>query len=160
MSTSHAVGTAPVLTMKGKALVILDKVAWTFAYQFVTVLFAAGTVGLYAGQSYARALDSAAFTAIITLVTALILVLGNVTAKVRGVAAVAIPIVLTFLQSALGTMSADTFTHSVVHTDWKGAFAVAFVATLPSAIKVFLSHANVNTIGTTAVLAHSDLVQG
>lgn len=107
----------------------LDRAARTFLQQFVAILTLGGSGALLAHQSWAPALDSAAFAAAVTVITTyatLKLTINNplLDHLVR--------VGKTFLQSMGGTLAASQV-FSLTHADWKGAIAVA----IPVAISAF-----------------------
>ncbi len=134
--------------MNAKLLLIGEKVAWTFAYQFVAVLFTVGTANLYAKQQWLAAADSAGYAALVALVTSIVTITASLKLAARFDALWRI--VLTFGQSFAGSLLAGATT-SFIHVPWLGALGVAVAATVPCVLKVLASLANPSTIGASVV---------
>lgn len=135
-------------TFQKYAIDPFERAGSTFAQQFALFLLAAGG-SLLVSQNFLAAADSAAFAAVIALITSYVLILTGL--KVTGWFDIGRRVVLTFGQSLGGTLAADNITHSVVHAGWTGALAIAVnvagVAFLKSLVGLSLPH----TIGGSVV---------
>lgn len=122
----------------------LERAGSTFLEQFLIVLLATGTGGLLVTQNFLAAADAGLFAAILAVLTSYVLLLTGF--SLHGWVDVARRIGLTFLQSMLGTLAASTFSHSVVHADWRSALALALNVTAAAALKIMAAQA-LPTIG-------------
>lgn len=127
----------------------LERAAWTFGQQFAVFLLAVSG-SLLVTQNYAAAADVAAFAAVLSLLTSGITALLNF--PTTGWFDVGRRAVLTFLQSLFGILAADTFTHSVVHADWRASVAIALNVALISLLKSIAALAIPNTKGASTVV--------
>lgn len=104
----------------------LERAASTFGEQFLVLILPTLSVGAAVHrQDWAAAADSAAFAAILSLITSFL------TFKVptlRPSTDLLWRVIKTGLQAFFGVIAADQFTHSVVHADWHSALATAIAA--------------------------------
>jgi hypothetical protein len=121
-----------------------ERAGSTFAQQFGMFLLAAGG-SLLASQKFLAAADSAAFAAVIALITSYVLLLTGI--KVTGWFDVLRRVVMTFGQSLGGTLAANTVTHSVVHAGWTAALAIAVNVAGVAFLKSLVGLALPNSVG-------------
>lgn len=110
----------------------VERAASTFVQQFVVVLLAGESVSLLVGQSWLLAADSAAFAAVISLLTSIVTFMVP---PLPVLADLALRVVKTFAQSLLGTLAASVVNPSVVHAPWEGALAIAIPVALAALLK-------------------------
>lgn len=127
----------------------LERASRTFVQQFVVILLATGSAGLLVHQNWLIAADSAAFAAVVSILTSV----GTfwVTAQTPSVDLV-LRVAKTFLQSFLGTLVAQNVL-SVEHADWKGAVAVAIPVALTALLTGLAAMGVPGTIGASLVPA-------
>ncbi len=109
----------------------LERAGRTFAQQFAVILLATSTGGLLITQNWLIALDSAAFAALVSILTS---VLTFKVPRLTPALDLTLRVLKTFLQSFLGTITASAVL-DLSHVDWQAAVAIA----LPVAFTAFLT---------------------
>lgn len=113
----------------------LERAGSTFLQQFVVFLSVSATGTILLSQNWLGAVDSAGFAAAISLATS---VLTFYIPKLPALPDLILRVAKTFLQSYVGVLLASNVV-SVIHTDWKGALAIAVPVAMTALLKGLVS---------------------
>jgi hypothetical protein len=130
------------LTAAGAIRDIAERVGWTFAQNFVTVLLATGSAGLYTHQAWGKASMVGLWAALFALVTTTLAIM--VQWHPGGYAAVFDRGARTFLQTFLAVMMTSEFT-SFTDAGALSALATAAATAFLAALKSLVGLANAAT---------------
>lgn len=130
---------------------LAERVSWTFAQNFVIILVASGSAGLYDHQQWGKALMVALWASLFALLTTVFALYGHY--HPVGQVAVLYRAGVTILQTFLASMATSTFT-SFSDAGALSALAAAFSVALIAGLKSLVGLTNPNTLGdSTAVPA-------
>jgi len=132
------------ITPEQAVKLVAERVGWTFAQNFVVILLATGSAGLYDHETWMRALLVAAWASLFALITTTVTVMADFhpVGQVAVLYRAAITALQTFI-AALPTSGLSSFADAGALAALATALSTAFLAALKSLVGL----ANPNTIG-------------